>query len=197
MFEYEAWLPGANSSGREAADETSRRAGITTRGLRATALPHGSSAHVVRDPARVVEQVPQADPPPLAETAGQKSLDGRIEAEPVLGDKLQDHVATKLFVTLPTQKRSFGRILMARTTSACPAAATVRRPSCSKSAMTPGMSLLATRRSAVRCSSGPEGGVAATRTAPARASVETRRTCQIRREPSRLLQTVTLGPLGV
>ena len=91
MFEYESRLPGANSSGSSAAEETSRRAGITARGLRATALRHGSSCMYSGIPLVWLSRCRTRICRPCAEAARQQVLDGPIEAEPALGDELQGH----------------------------------------------------------------------------------------------------------
>ena len=83
---------------------------MTTRGLRATALPHGSSAHVVGDPARVVQEMAKADTPALrvaAPAGGCSTVSSR--PSPPSATSCMTTVATKLLVTLPTQNRSSGR----------------------------------------------------------------------------------------
>ena len=70
--------------------------------------------HVVRDAARVVEQVAQADPPPLANRPGRSLLTRSSSRSLRSATSCMTTVATKLFVMLPAQNRSSGRAFLRR-----------------------------------------------------------------------------------
>ena len=113
MFEYEARLPGANSSGTFATDETSRRVRDDDSWVASDRAPPRLVVHVVRDPARVVEQVAEADSSPLAKAPREQRAHAVVEPELALGDELHDDRGDEALRDAPDPEAVFGARLSA------------------------------------------------------------------------------------
>ncbi len=185
MLEYAAWLPGSNSSGSFAAAAMKRRAGMMTLGFARTALVNGWRPMYSGMPLVWLRRWRRRIFRPSRTTPGSSSWTVSSRLSLPSSTSCMTAAAMKLLVTLPIQKRSPVRIFWRRAMSARPEATKVRRPSCSTSVMTPGMSLVATSRSVARCSSGVAEAAAPARTAIATKSIEKRRIRGIRNERPR------------
>jgi hypothetical protein len=91
VFEYEAREPGLNSSGTRPAALISFSGRIRARGIAPDGAGPWLELHVVRDPARVAQEVADRHATALRDAPGQPARDGVVEAQAALGDELHDH----------------------------------------------------------------------------------------------------------
>ena len=89
---------GSVASRRQKRRSSVRSAGSWTRSMKQQGVL--VECLLVHDPARVIEQLANGDPLAVRQHAWKPALDRVVEAQPPVGDELQDQVATQVLVWL-------------------------------------------------------------------------------------------------